>query len=283
MDELEVKQVNFLGDALMEARDKNGDVWVGVSYICNGIGFNKGQKDAQVEKIQKDVVLSQGCRKLPAGVFDPSNMTLALKLDFVPLWLAKITLTSSMSDEATEKLINYQLKAKDVLAAAFLPQLKPLTTAEQLVAQAQLLLNMETKLNAVTERMDSTETLLLDVGAKAEEAVSKLDTAIKVYSRPDKDHWQSDMAESIKGIVAVNGWPEPKFRGKLYKELEDTVGHTNINTRLKRLRDRKRGTGATYRESMAFTKLDAIAASKELRLIFEGIVKKYQAQLTGGK
>lgn len=47
-----------------------------------------------------------------------------LKLDFVPLWLAKISITPTMEQETpelAEKLMEYQLKAKDVLAAAFMP------------------------------------------------------------------------------------------------------------------------------------------------------------------
>ena len=48
-----------------------------------------------------------------------------LKIDYVPLWLAKISITPTMQNEHPEladKLLQYQLKAKDVLAAAFLPQ-----------------------------------------------------------------------------------------------------------------------------------------------------------------
>ena len=125
--------------------------------------------------------------------------------------------------------------------------------------------------------MDTMENMLLDVGSKAEDAVKKLDTAIKVYSNPNKDHWQDDMAEAIRGIITINGWAEPKFRGKLYQELEREA-RKNINSRLTNLRKRKRKSGMTYRESMALTKLDAIADSKDLRMLFEGIVKKYQAQ-----
>lgn len=63
--------------------------------------------------------------KFRAGVFDKNNKTLALKLDYVPLWLAKITVTPAMQENnptLVEKLIEYQLKAKDALAAAFLQQ-----------------------------------------------------------------------------------------------------------------------------------------------------------------
>ena len=54
-----------------------------------------------------------------------SQRTLCLKLDYVPLWLAKIAITPKVERDTPElaaRLEQYQLKAKDALAAAFLPQ-----------------------------------------------------------------------------------------------------------------------------------------------------------------
>jgi len=124
MDELEIKKVPFMGTELMAARDANGQIWAGVSYICNGIGLTKHQKDRQVATVQTDEGLQEGCLKFEVGGFDPNNETVVLKLDFVPLWLAKINITPAMKaehPEVAETLKQYQLKAKDVLAAAFLP------------------------------------------------------------------------------------------------------------------------------------------------------------------
>ena len=146
MNELEVKRVPFMGTDLMAAKDESGTIWAGVSYICNGLGLNKAQKDNQIEKIRKDSVLLKGCRKFPAGVFDPNNITYAVKLDFVPLWLAKINITPAMqaeTPELAERLEAYQLKAKDVLAAAFLPKkarggdAKPMTDYQQMMAETR--------------------------------------------------------------------------------------------------------------------------------------------------
>ena len=146
MNELEVKRVPFMGTDLMAAKDESGTIWAGVSYICNGLGLNKAQKDNQIEKIRKDSVLLKGCRKFPAGVFDPNNITYAVKLDFVPLWLAKINITPAMqaeTPELAERLEAYQLKAKDVLAAAFLPKkarggdARPMTDYQQMMAETR--------------------------------------------------------------------------------------------------------------------------------------------------
>lgn len=131
MNDLQIKHVDFLGDTLIEAKDSNGDVWVGVSYVCNGIGLTKNEKDRQVKKVQADKVLKRGCVKFDAGVFDPYNETIAIKLDYLPLWLAKIPITPSMeadSPDVADKLEAYQLKAKDVLASAFVSQSIPEVT-----------------------------------------------------------------------------------------------------------------------------------------------------------
>ena len=122
MNTMEIKKVDFLGDTLIEARDEKGDIWVGVSYVCNGIGFTKHQKDRQVAIVQSDKVLKRGCLKFEAGVFDQYNETIAIKLDYLPIWLAKIPITPSMetkNPQVADKLEQYQLKAKDVLASAF--------------------------------------------------------------------------------------------------------------------------------------------------------------------
>ncbi len=123
MNELEIKKVPFMGSELLAVRNESG-IWVGVSYICKGIGLGKNEKDRQVKNVQADKVLSRGCVKFGAGVFDPNNEAVAIKLDFLPLWLAKISITPTMELETPElaaRLMEYQLKAKDVLAAAFMP------------------------------------------------------------------------------------------------------------------------------------------------------------------
>lgn len=125
MSDLVVKNVDLFGDSVMAAKDKDGNIWAGVTYFCKALGMSKNQRDSQVEKVRSDKTLSKGCGKFPAGVFDSSNETYALRLDFVPIWLAKITITDKMQKdhpELADKLLQYQLKAKDVLAAAFLPK-----------------------------------------------------------------------------------------------------------------------------------------------------------------
>ena len=127
MEDLTIKNVDVFGDTIMAVKDKEGNIWAGVSYFCRALGMDKTQKDNQVERVQQDDVLKRGAGKFPAGVFDSANEAVALRIDFVPIWLKKIKITPKMKSEhpeLAEKLLNYQLKAKDILADAFLPKVE---------------------------------------------------------------------------------------------------------------------------------------------------------------
>ena len=121
--ELVVKDVDFHGATLRAAQDPDGKIWVGVPYICYGMGFDEDRMKNERKKIQRDIVLNAGVKFYPIGSNPNSPSVLCLDLDYIPLWLAKIAITPTMQREnpvLVKKLIDYQLKAKDVLAAAFL-------------------------------------------------------------------------------------------------------------------------------------------------------------------
>ena len=122
--QLSVKAVPFMGDELMAAKDeKTGKIYAGVSYICKGIGLTDKQKDNEVNKIQKDLVLQKGAKKLPLKFEGQVRNIQCIDNEFIPLWLAKISITPTMQrehPEVADKLVQYQLKAQKVLADAFL-------------------------------------------------------------------------------------------------------------------------------------------------------------------
>lgn len=161
MSDMIVKNVDVMGDSIMAAKDENGTVWAGVSYFCNALGMQKWQKDKQIQKVQTDKTLAQGCSKFGAGVFDRNNETVAIRIDFIPMWLAKITITDKMEQdhpELAEKLLAYQLKAKDILAEAFTPkQMPPSSVADQIKLLAQGNVEVNQRVDALTERVDKIE------------------------------------------------------------------------------------------------------------------------------
>lgn len=142
-------------------------------------------------------------------------------------------------------------------------QIAPRTPAELLAAQAQMMVDMERRL----DRFETQTHALAD----------KVDTAIKVFSRPAEDHWKSDVDSAIKELCEANHLSVAKTKGFMYAELERTTGCL-VNSRLKRMQKRVRKTGARYKDAHALTKLDAVAADRQLRAVFEGIVRNWQAR-----
>lgn len=124
MNELEIKNVDVFGDSVMAAKDVNGNIWVGVRWICNALDMTEGQMKRQIKNIQKDMLFSRnGSNQIPLPTENGVRDVFCIRNDFVPLWLAKVSITEKTREERpefAEKLIQYQLKAKDILAAAFL-------------------------------------------------------------------------------------------------------------------------------------------------------------------
>lgn len=123
MTGLAVKDVQFNGSTLRAVQDAENIIWVGVRWVCEGLGLSKGQMQNERKKIQTDEVLSQGKRNFVLPTEGGNQDVLCLQLDFLPLWLAKIHVTPKMRREnpaLADKLVIYQLKARDVLANAFL-------------------------------------------------------------------------------------------------------------------------------------------------------------------
>lgn len=127
MNNLVVKNVELFGDTVVAAQDMDGNIWAGIKWICDGLGLSEGQGKNERKKLQEDLVLSEGTKFHPLGRGNGNKEVLCLRHDFVPLWIAKITVTPSMKENnpgLVDKLVKYQLQAKDVLAEAFLPKKK---------------------------------------------------------------------------------------------------------------------------------------------------------------
>lgn len=161
---IQVKTVNVLGDTIVAAKDNKGQIWAGVSYLCKALGMSNKQRDNQVTKVQNDKTLKQGSLKFQGGVFDQNNEAIGIRIDFIPLWLAKIQITDRMEDnhpELAKKLLDYQLKAKDILANAFVEKKKstgePATLQQQIQLIAQGTTELYQKVDTLAERMDNFE------------------------------------------------------------------------------------------------------------------------------
>lgn len=89
--------------------------------------------------------------------FDPYNETIAINMDYAPLWIAKISITPAMkrdNPEIVEKLLLYQLKIKDILAVTFLPNQETNNFQQQTEELKSVMLNKFNKLEKLIKYKD---------------------------------------------------------------------------------------------------------------------------------
>lgn len=117
MKDLIIKEVDFQSNKII-AISENGKIYVSVSSVCTNLGMNKNLKDTQVKKVQEDELLKGASKLTHLKTNGGIQETLVIELDYLPAWLFKIN-PSKFNKELKEKLMIYQLKAKDVLSDAF--------------------------------------------------------------------------------------------------------------------------------------------------------------------
>lgn len=146
----------------------------------------------------------------------------------------------------------------------------PASPAEQLLAQAQLMVEQERRLKAVEEKTQATQ--------------ETVQSAFSALSHPtvSRDHWQDETRSQIRRMCLENGLNYQTHTAKLYEELESEA-HVNLETRVKRLRDRMKTGGAKYAERQAVNKLTVIAQDPKLRSIFSSVIQRRYAQLVTEK
>jgi anti-repressor protein len=117
----------------------------------------------------------------------------------------------------------------------------------------------------------------VDIERRVSNLDSKLNNALEVFTKAIEPSWKEDMNSKINGMIQDHGLNYQAFKGDLYAELDRTA-HVDIASRQTRLRNRMKQAGHTAKEQKAISKLDVIDSDPQLRLIFEGIVRKYQAK-----
>lgn len=170
--QLAIKDVNFNGTMLRAAQDMDDIIWVGVSWVCQGLGLKEGRIKYERKKMQEDLVLSQGTKFYPLGADSANSDVLCLKLDFLPLWLAKISITPTMKKEdpqLVENLVIYQLKAKDVLADAFLKGETVSAMQHEYIAKIE---QLENKIDKMYRDMSSLANIILDMKETTARAIA---------------------------------------------------------------------------------------------------------------
>lgn len=243
MQGLTVKDVDFNGAVLRAAQVEN-IIYVGVKWICDGLGLSEDRGKYERKKIQKDLVLSKGVNFYPLGTDNANSDVLCLMLEYLPLWLAKISITPTMKKENPEladRLVEYQLKAKDVLAEAFLPKRKeeivpavrnnmiqiPIPEVPNYAEEFEILYakldDLEEQNRKLYDGMSNMAKLILDMSSRKENISTK--DEYKEYSDSPVTDKYIDMPDDYKWKRIVYGKAENIVCNSSFRKTASVLKH----------------------------------------------------------
>lgn len=270
---VEQKIVDFNGSELLAAKTNDGKIYAAVKWVCEGIGLTRDQIKNERKKIQEDLVLSKGGRYLTLPTNGGMQEVLCIEIEYLPLWLAKISITPKMQKETpltVKRLVEFQLKAKDVLAAAFLQ--KPTTQAELIAMMAQQAVEQERRLNAVEQKQQMLE--------KQQENIKEI-----VALNPTE--WRKKTTTILNKIAIVRGgFGEYKNVRQESYDLLEARARCKLDIRLNNRKKEALANGIIPKSKIEkMSKLDVIADDPRLTEIYIAIVKemaiKYQVDMEG--
>lgn len=282
MNEIITKDVNFYGDMLQATQDLDGKVWVGVSSVCKGIGLTVDQYKNQKKKIAKDLVLSRGMAQ--RTFMSNEKEKTCLQLEYLPLWLAKINITPTMKKEMPEvadKLIRYQLRAKDVLTDAFFKKNSSVQSIElKMPDQIDYFpyLNMlERKIDNLNQQL-SNQHQIISMLQNVSDRLSKIEktTSITIpQMREQKTKTYVDWQRKIYEILDLIIFKRAGFKNRtqalsyIYGYMTRTYGIV-WDQEIKEFKEKSKNV--TYA-----SKIEVIYAKGQLRSIFEAVLADLSA------
>ena len=176
------------------------------------------------------------------------------------LMLAK-SFTDDKAWQVQRQLVKGYFRAKEAVK---------LSPAEQLLAQAQLMVEQERRLKA------------LEVSnAENVKTMETVKDAIDIMVAPPvtAGNWQSQMNRNVRAFCMQTGLDFHKTFQELYTELEVSAG-VKLGVRVKFARQRLRANGATQTDIASVSKLSIVAQDKKLREIFNNLYNRMVARYT---
>lgn len=243
MNDLTVFQNPEFGE--LRTAEHNGETWFCLADICKPLGIRAKDCKLRLKKDGVDTIdLTDAMGRMQGTLFvNEGNLYRAIFQSRKPE-------AERFTDWVTEEVLPSIRKTGRY-------ENRTMTVAENLAAQAQLLVEQEKRIERIEQRVE---------------------TALTAIARPSADTWVPDMAEAMKRYCQATGLTEPVGRGRLYAML-DREANCSTDARLRRLRARQKEIGKRYKDYMALTKLEAIAEDKKLRVAFEGIVARETARV----
>lgn len=254
MDRLATKEIIFNGDILKAAQDSTGNIWVGATWVCKGIGLDDNRTKYERQKMQKDPVISKGVQNFTLLTNGGEQNVMCLHLDYLPLWLAKISVTPAMRKESphiSEKLVSYQLKAKDVLADAFLE--KKVDAPNTIQLQFPELSSLEKKIDKIYEDMGRLASAMLEKKTGTPVVIKKVEDPCK--------KWKDSMYKMIDSLTTCDKFSDRgSVMNTVYKYMNKNYGIVWEQE----VKDYK----ATCNPVGKFSTYDIVYANETLRSIF---------------
>jgi hypothetical protein len=238
---VEQKDVNFKGNTLIALKANNEKIYVAVKWICQGIGLTEGQYQNQTRKMNEDIVISKGIAKMQLLTNGGNQEVLCLELDYLPLWLAKIN-ANIVAGIAQQKLVKYQLEAKDVLADAFIPKNKPQSIEDLIIMQAQSMKELKAEVHSI--KQDS-----LSAKEEARIANARMNAWDQIDINGDKKQQLNAMVRkyaALKGITFPTAWRD-------FRKSYNTSYRTNLTMLLENYKLKHGLKELSYPEYLART------------------------------
>ena len=194
------------------------------------------------------------------GIAAPNGLTLITESGY---YMLVKSFTDDLSWDVQRQLVNSYFKVER-------PQpVQQLSPMEMIAAMANNAVEMERRLKEAENKVAETS--------------SKLEQALDVFANDTlaMTDWAGYTSRKINSICKQNHLSNQSEKGRLYKELEATA-RCNLTKRVTEKQKRMKKAGAKYADWKNVAKLDVISDDPKLRVIFDGIVKKFEAKYIQG-
>lgn len=252
MNNLIIKQVPFENIIMTACKTTTGKVLVGIKSICQGLGIDYS---SQLKRIDRDDVLPEGVVKMTIPTQSGDQETNMLDIEYLPFFLTGIK-SSMCREEVRTKLINFKLKAKDVLAEAFLK--KPQCIEDVLIQSLQEMKEVKQQLNQVNHKMLETK--------------EEVQAIREVVTINPKAAWRRECNRILNAIgKKVNNYSLPK--DEVYQALKER-GNCRPNVLINNLKKRAQANGMAPSKVEKINILDVLENEPRLKEIYVVIVKE---------
>jgi hypothetical protein len=237
---LVIKQVNFENVNMTACKTLENKILVGIRSICEGLGVDYS---SQFKRIDRDEVLSEGVVKMTIPTGSGNQEVNMLEIEYLPFFLTGIK-TGMCKEEIRPRLKEFKIKAKEVLATAFIKNSKnnSMEVISLLHAEVGELIAATNEIESRVEHLENNMTIdysqqlilqeiaksvaIESMGGKEGAAYRNCSLRSKVFSQVWKDYKEYFEVNSYKNTARVEfdkakdylkNW---RVQGKILREID---------------------------------------------------------------